>query len=83
MALNYEVVQTAIGVRLLTICLPTPNSTVLNRVHIIAKATDAQAVNHLEVWLDGTTKVGPFLGNSLDAYISMSAGGLTDSPFRQ
>jgi Carboxypeptidase regulatory-like domain/Calcineurin-like phosphoesterase/Bacterial Ig domain len=57
-----------------SICLPTPNSTVLNPVHIIARATDVQAVNHLEVWLDGTTKIGPFSGNSLNAYVSMSTG---------
>jgi hypothetical protein len=56
-----------------TICLPTANSTVLNPVHIIAKATDAQAVNRLEVWVDGT-KVGSFSGNSLNAHISMNTG---------
>ncbi len=56
-----------------TICLPTANSTVLNPVHIIAKATDAQALNRLEVWVDGT-KVSSFSGNSLNALISMSTG---------
>ncbi len=56
-----------------TICEPSANSTVLNPVHIIAKATDMQAVNHLEVWVDGT-KVYQVAGGSTNANVSMSTG---------
>jgi hypothetical protein len=56
-----------------TLCQPTPNSTVLNPVHIIAKATDSTPVNHLEVWVDGT-KVYQVGGSSINSYVSMSRG---------
>jgi carboxypeptidase family protein/Big-like domain-containing protein/calcineurin-like phosphoesterase family protein len=56
-----------------TLCEPTANSTVLNPVHIIAKATDSMAVNHLEVWVDGT-KVYQVSGGSINANVSMSRG---------
>jgi hypothetical protein len=57
-----------------TVCGPMANSTVLNPVHIIAKATDSTAVNHLEVWVDGTTKAYQVNGSSINAYVSMSRG---------
>ena len=56
-----------------TICEPTANSTVLNPVHIIAKATDSTSVNHLEVWIDGAKKY-QVSGGSMNAYVSMSTG---------
>ena len=56
-----------------TICEPTANSTVLNPVHIIAKATDNTTVNHLEVWIDGVKKY-QVSGGSINAYVSMSTG---------
>jgi large repetitive protein len=56
-----------------TLCEPTANSTVLNPVHIIAKATDSTAVNRLEVWVDGT-KVYQASGSSINSYVSMSRG---------
>ena len=56
-----------------TICEPTANSTVLNPVHIIAKATDTTTVNHLEVWVDGA-KVYQLSGGSINANVSMSTG---------
>ncbi|HKR83437.1 MAG TPA: carboxypeptidase regulatory-like domain-containing protein, partial [Terriglobales bacterium] len=56
-----------------TVCGPTANSTVLDPVHIIAKATDSVAVNHLEVWVDGT-KVYQVGGGSINANVSMSRG---------
>ena len=56
-----------------TICEPTANSTVLNPVHIIAKATDTTTVNHLEVWIDGA-KAYQLSGGSINAYVSMSRG---------
>jgi len=56
-----------------TICEPAANSTVLNPVHIIAKATDSTSVNHLEVWIDGTKKY-QVSGGSINAYVSMSTG---------
>ena len=56
-----------------TICEPSANSTVLTPVHIIAKTTDTQAVNHLEVWVDGT-KVYQVAGGSINANVSMSTG---------
>ena len=55
-------------------CQPTANSAVLNPVHIIAKATDSTSVNHLEVWVDGTTKAYQVNGSSMNAYVSMSRG---------
>jgi hypothetical protein len=54
-----------------TICEPTANSTVLNPVHIIAKATDSTSVNHLEVWIDGVKKY-QVSGGSINCYLSMS-----------
>jgi len=57
-----------------TVCQPTANSAVLNPVHIIAKATDSTSVNHLEVWVDGTTKAYQVNGSSMNAYVSMSRG---------
>jgi hypothetical protein len=56
-----------------TICEPTSNSTVLNPVHIIAKATDSTSVNHLEVWVDGAKKY-QVSGSSLNSYVSMTTG---------
>ena len=56
-----------------TICEPTANSTVLNPVHIVGKATDSTSVNHLEVWIDGAKKY-TVNGGSIDAYVSMSTG---------
>jgi hypothetical protein len=56
-----------------TICLPSANSTVLNPVHIIAKATDSHPVNNLQVWVD-YVKVYQLSGASLNANISMSTG---------
>jgi len=56
-----------------TICEPTANSTVLNPVHIIAKATDSTSVNHLEVWIDGAKKY-TVSGATINAYLSMSTG---------
>jgi hypothetical protein len=56
-----------------TVCEPTANSTVLNPVHIMAKTTDTQVVNHLEVWVDGT-KVCQVAGGSINANVSMSTG---------
>lgn len=56
-----------------TICEPAANSTVLNPVHIIAKATDSTSVNHLEVWIDGAKKY-QVSGGSINAYVSMSTG---------
>jgi hypothetical protein len=56
-----------------TLCQPTSNSTVLNPVHIIATAADSTAVNHLEVWVDGT-KVYQVGGSSINANVSMSRG---------
>jgi hypothetical protein len=56
-----------------TICEPTANSTVLNPVHIIGKATDSTTVNHLEVWIDGAKKY-QVSGGSINAYVSMSTG---------
>jgi hypothetical protein len=56
-----------------TICLPTANSTVLNPVHIIAKATDSHPVNNLQVWVD-YVKVYQLSGASLNANLSMSTG---------
>jgi len=56
-----------------TICEPTANSSVLNPVHIIGKATDTIGVNHLEVWVDGSKKY-QVSGGSINAYLSMSTG---------
>jgi len=56
-----------------TICEPTANSSVLNPVHIIGKATDTIGVNHLEVWVDGSKKY-QVSGGSINAYVSMSTG---------
>ena len=56
-----------------TICEPAASSTVLNPVHLIAKATDTTSVNHLEVWIDGTKKY-QVSGGSINAYVSMSTG---------
>jgi hypothetical protein len=56
-----------------TICLPSANSTVLNPVHIIAKATDSHPVNNLQVWVD-YIKVYQLSGASLNANVSMSTG---------
>lgn len=56
-----------------TICEPAANSSVLNPVHIIGKATDTTSVNHLEVWIDGVKKY-QVNGGSINAYLSMSTG---------
>ncbi len=56
-----------------TICLPMANSTVLNPVHIIAKATDSHPVSNLQVWVD-YVKVSQLSGASLNANIPMSTG---------
>jgi Carboxypeptidase regulatory-like domain/Calcineurin-like phosphoesterase len=56
-----------------TICEPTANTTVLNPVHIIAKATDTTTVNHLEVWVDGAKKY-QVSGGSMNSYVSMTTG---------
>lgn len=56
-----------------TICEPTASSTVLNPVHIIARATDTTTVNHLEVWVDGV-KVTQISGGAMNSYVSMSTG---------
>lgn len=56
-----------------TICLPSANSTVLNPVHIIAKATDSHPVNNLQVWVDYVKRY-QLSGGSLNANISMSTG---------
>ena len=49
------------------------NSTVLNPVHIIAKATDSHPVSNLQVWVD-YVKVSQLSGASLNANIPMSTG---------
>jgi hypothetical protein len=56
-----------------TICLPSANSTVLNPVHVIAKATDSHPVNNLQVWVDYVKRY-QLSGGSLNANISMSTG---------
>jgi hypothetical protein len=56
-----------------TICEPTANSTVLNPVHIIAKATDSATVNHLEVWVDDA-KNYQVSGSSMNSFVSMTTG---------
>jgi hypothetical protein len=56
-----------------TICLPTSNSTVLNSVHVIAKATDTQPVSYTQIYVDGVKKY-QISGSSINTHVSMSTG---------
>jgi hypothetical protein len=56
-----------------TICLPTSSSTVVNPVHIIAKATDTQSVSYSQIYVDGVKKY-QISGSSINTHVTMATG---------
>ena len=56
-----------------TICLPTSSSTVVNPVHIIAKATDTQSVSYTQIYVDGVKKY-QISGSSINTHVAMATG---------